>query len=125
MSTVSFGEESNTPTDVQIEMPPLHDAQHGYHRLASAMGLFPDVAIFRRFSTLNVKNILYLQAELVDLEKNLEQAALADSLSGDINRREYHRAWYPLSHPEELPNGDGKQWKTFLHIREVLQQYSK
>ena len=125
MSTSSFGGESNTPTDVQIEMPPLQDGQHGYHRLASVMGLFPDLAIFRRFATLNVQNILYLQAELVDLEKTLEETALADSLSGDINRREHHRAWYPLSHAKLFPGSNADQWNTFLRTREVLQQYSK
>lgn len=124
MPTSSFGEESNTPTDVQIEMPPLHSAQNGYDKLASVMGLFPDVAIFRRFATMNVKNILYLQAELMHLEKQLDEAAQADTMSGDINRREYHRAWFALSRAELLPHGNGRQWKIFLQIREVLQQYN-
>lgn len=125
MSAPSFGEDSHASTEIQIEMPPLRDAPEGYHKLASAMGLFPDLAIFRRFSTLNTKNILYLQAELLDLERQLDDAARADALSNDLNRREYDRAWYNLSHAEDLPNGNGRQWKLFLRIREVLHQYSK
>jgi hypothetical protein len=125
MSTGSFGDDSSAPTEIQIEMPPLHDGQQGYHRLASVMGMFPDVAIFRRFSTLNVENILYLQAELVDLENRLKEAAQADALSDDAIRRENYRALYNLSQAEFLPNGNGLQWKIFLQIREVLQQYNE
>lgn len=124
MSAGSF-EGSNASTEVQIEMPPLDYTQHGYHRLASAMGLLPDLAIFRRFSTLNVKNILYLQAELVYLEDQLEIAAQEDSLSGNTRRRNYDRDWFALSRADSFPDGSGRQWKIFSRIRDVLQQYSE
>ncbi len=45
----------------------------GYTALALLMGRVPEVAIFRRFSTLNARNLLYLQAELVQLEDDLEK----------------------------------------------------
>ncbi len=125
MSSGSFGENSNASTEVGIEIPPLHDSQQGYHKLASMMGLFPDVAIFKRFSTLNVKNILYLQAELAHLENDLDLAAQEDALSGDVFRIDFYRSWCTLSNAESLPNGNGQQWKIFLKIREVLQQYSE
>jgi hypothetical protein len=125
MATNSSGEHSSASTEVRIEMPPLHDGRLSYHRLASAMGLYPDLAIFKRFSTLSVLNILYLQAELVDIQKQLGEAAEADATSSDPLRREYHRAWLNLSHGESMPNGNGRQQKIFLRIREVLQQYRK
>ncbi|KAK8199122.1 uncharacterized protein BKA78DRAFT_290817 [Phyllosticta capitalensis] len=43
----------------------------GYPKLAQRMGLKPETAIFRRFAFLNKLNILYLQAELAELEKQL------------------------------------------------------
>jgi hypothetical protein len=43
----------------------------GYTKLASVMGKNPELAIFRRFSALNAKNLLYLQAEHVNLEARL------------------------------------------------------
>jgi hypothetical protein len=42
---------------------------NGYPKLARHMGASPEIAIFRRFGALNAQNLLYLQAELVHLEK--------------------------------------------------------
>ena len=44
----------------------------GYPRLAALMGSYQETAIFRRFGKLNMLNLLSLQAELTDLEVQLE-----------------------------------------------------
>ncbi|KAF2174453.1 hypothetical protein K469DRAFT_756731, partial [Zopfia rhizophila CBS 207.26] len=43
----------------------------GYAKLATLISKEKDYAIFRKFSTLNARNLLYLQAELTDLESRL------------------------------------------------------
>ena len=43
----------------------------GYAKLAILISKEKDYAIFRKFSTLNARNLLYLQAELTDLESRL------------------------------------------------------
>jgi hypothetical protein len=45
-----------------------------YTELASLMVENPEKAIVRRFALLNVKNLRYMQAELVGLEDQLEKA---------------------------------------------------
>jgi hypothetical protein len=128
LSTVSMeadqGAESITLNDVTVDMPT--DSQpHGYDRLASLMAFLPEAAIFRRFATLNAKNLLYFQAELSFLEEQLEEAEKADAQSSSQNRRQYSREWFKLSHAEDHQDGDPRQWAIFLRIRRVLGEFSR
>ena len=43
-----------------------------YLDLSKLMSKYPEVFILRKFSGLNVKNLLYYQAELAHLEQELE-----------------------------------------------------
>jgi hypothetical protein len=128
LSTVSMQGDSNaesiTLNEVTIDMR-TGPQPHGYDRLASFMGFYLEAAIFRRFATLNAKNILYLQAELFALEQELEKAAKADTQSLSNNRQRYAREWHALSHAEEQQDGNPRQWEIFLRIRRVLSAYSK
>lgn len=116
--------EPKTVTEVTIDMPSLPEDEPGYHRLASLMGGFPEAAPFRRFATLNAKNLLYLQAELTALERELRDAARKDAQSGNQFRENYSRAWVFLCHSDERPDGSPEQWKVFSKIREALREYS-
>lgn len=91
----------------------------GYTKLASLMGENPEIAIFRRFSALNAKNLLYLQAELVNLEARLQRYA-ADG--ANAKNGVYETDWFALSRSEK--DGDQRQWETFLNIRAKLKEYS-
>ena len=98
----------------------------GYAKLSQLMGEFPDVAVFKRYSTLNVQNILYLQARLENLEARLRQFALEDETSNAAARKLYSRDWYSLRQSVEPGAGEGNsnQWYTFLEISDVLKEYS-
>ena len=96
----------------------------GYARLASLMGTYPEVAIFRRFGALNVQNLLYLQAEITILENELRRTENADLESADQDRAIYGRDWQTLSDSID-GSGDGSQWRTFLKNRERLKEYSE
>jgi hypothetical protein len=97
----------------------------GYDILAHLMGAYPELSIFRRFGALNARNVLYLQAELTDLETKLLQAEKVDLESGHVDRKIYSRDWRTLSESVDATNGDGTQWTIFLRIREKLREYSK
>lgn len=97
----------------------------GYDRLASLMGVYSEVAIFRRFGALNAQNLLYLQAELTTLELEFRRIAQADAVSGHQDRTLYSRDWQTLSESVNAPGGDDAQWTTFLRIREKLKEYSE
>jgi hypothetical protein len=43
----------------------------GYGRIATAVALDADLHIFRAFKSLNARNVLYLQSELMELEDTL------------------------------------------------------
>lgn len=120
----------------------------GYAKIATLMGAYPEVAIIRRFAALNAQNILYMQAELVDLESRLRRYEEEDRSSGDQNRVDYAVDWFKLSNAvdaspssgsqtgtstndesEKADDGDnevpqGRRWRLVLQIREKLKEYS-
>jgi hypothetical protein len=106
-------------------MPVKSPQQHvnGYPKLARYMGASPEIAIFRRFGALNAQNLLYLQAELVHLEKKLREFEKRDSQSSEGMKSQYARDWFWLSRSEN--DGNDGQWQTVLAIREKLVEYSK
>lgn len=96
----------------------------GYPQLSQYMGLLPQLGIFRSFSALGAKNILYLHAELVALEEELRQAEERDHGSGDELRVNYRRCWQFL----KLSNCSGEsrpQFRIVIDIRAVLKEYCK
>ena len=95
---------------------------YGYPRFAGQIETQPEYAIFRRFGALNAENLLYLQAELTDLEISLRQQQKVDSESGHARKSKYSRSWYPLSISKS--HGDTTQLDIVLEIRKKLKEYS-
>ena len=102
---------------------PLKDLVTGYPKLAGQMELIPETAIFRRFGALNAQNLLYLQAELIYLEKQLRNCELVDNQSRHGSKSKYALDWFWLS--QSAIDGDEIQWNFVLKIREKLKEYSK
>jgi hypothetical protein len=64
-----------------------------YLDLSKLMSKHPDVFILRKFSGLNVKNLLYYQAELAHLEQELEEIEDEDRLSDENPRKGHATNW--------------------------------
>ena len=95
----------------------------GYPRLAGLLSAKPQTAIFRRFGELNVRNLLYLQAELTVMEHELHEITLEDWKSDNPRDRAYCTQWTCLD--ESIGDDrNGHQWKQCLKIREKLNEYS-
>lgn len=94
----------------------------GYDKLASLMGDHPELATFRRFASLNAKNLLYLQAELTYLESKLRRLAHEDHVSSDEQKKLYAGDWYFLMTSYE--DDESEQWSVMLKAREKLKEYS-
>ncbi|KAK9788201.1 putative DUF6594 domain-containing protein [Seiridium cardinale] len=92
----------------------------GYAKLALLMGRHDEVAIFRRFQTLNMQNLLYMQAELAQLEDDLKKLARDDIDSPD--RIYYAKDWWSLSQSPE--DKEKIQWNKCLDIRKKLKEYN-
>ncbi|CZT46429.1 uncharacterized protein RSE6_06855 [Rhynchosporium secalis] len=79
-----------------------------------------EFSIIRRFGALSMQKLLYMQAELIHLESELDQLS-----KRDVNNRErqfHSKDWYSLSQGETKE--DLEQWQKFLEISEKLEAYS-
>ena len=95
----------------------------GYNRLAAVIGTNHELAIFRRFSTLNAKSLLYMQGELTHLEADLRAIACEDKQSQDPERAEFEFSIHTMRGPHECEDR-GEQWRKVLEIRQKLKDYS-
>ena len=94
----------------------------GYPRLAERMGLKPETLIFRKFVGLNARILLYMQAELVDLERALQKQE-----ERDLNDKEGKRSRYASNYSYLLLShkyGDTTQLELVRKIQVKLEIYS-
>ncbi|KAF7514121.1 hypothetical protein GJ744_004446 [Endocarpon pusillum] len=94
-----------------------------YPRLSEFMGLWPEVAIFRRFGALNTQNLLFLQAEIAHLERELQVIRETEEKREDERGLLAQRSWFELSQATE----DGEycpQWAVIQDIRSKLSEYN-
>jgi hypothetical protein len=94
-----------------------------YKKIAALMGRYPESAIIYQFSELNIQNILYLQAELIGLQKDLHELEDANGRSLDPERSSFSRNWDALNSAKK-EDGSDEQWKLVLSIRNKLKEYS-
>jgi hypothetical protein len=92
----------------------------GYTKLGQFM-TSKHYAIFRQFQSLAARDLLYLQAELVQLDSEHQNAAQTDRECTD-ERQHYDREWWHLSNSEPRGLG-GEQWASALKIRMKLREY--
>ncbi|KIW13860.1 hypothetical protein PV08_06640 [Exophiala spinifera] len=64
------------------------DGLDGYAKVASLMSRYNEYGIFRSFKALNMRNLLYFQAELTQLEQELKEIVRTDQLSDSEARHE-------------------------------------
>jgi len=101
----------------------------GYDTLALGMATCDSFAVFRRFRSLSLENLLYLQADLVRLEKRLRKIQEEDRVSGHEHRAKYSLAWQLIvdsKQRSEKPDDNGnnaRQLNTILEIRRCLREY--
>lgn len=92
----------------------------GYPDLAKIMGPHSGMSLFKRFASLNAKNTLYMQAELLDLERQLDGLEKYDKEDEGLP---YYKDALSLVNCES--NGmNPEQWQLILRIREKLREYS-
>ena len=87
------------------------------------MGIQPEMAMFKRFGALNARNLLYMQSELMNLERTLKRVEMEDAMARQGDKPNYSRDFYWL-HYSEFVGPDTRQLNLIKRIREVLKEYS-
>lgn len=96
--------------------------RQGYPKLAKVFGRNQEHAIFRRFGPLAMLNLMSLQAEILDLEKELENITEQDDKTNDPDVSLYSRSFYHLR-CSQPPNH--LQRELLETTRQKLEQYCK
>jgi hypothetical protein len=117
-STTSARAASSSSSSRQRNAPRLSHVD-GYPKLAHVIGRNPEYAIVRRFTTLDVKLLLYLQAELVQLEHEL-------SNSETLNHQEDESLQQSVTKLMKAEEGTSarNQWEKIQELLEKKERYS-
>ncbi|KAI0857983.1 hypothetical protein F4860DRAFT_487793 [Xylaria cubensis] len=102
------------------EALPTSSGSIGYRRLADYMAWNPLAAIFERFRSANILNLLGLQAEIARLQDELIKITAADEAQADV-RKLYQVDWSALQDSE---GGNSQQRKLIMSLRETLKEYN-
>ncbi|PYH84543.1 hypothetical protein BO82DRAFT_399378 [Aspergillus uvarum CBS 121591] len=105
------------PQNEQQDILPARKTK-GYDELAMFMARDPPSLIFRRFDELNIKNLLYLQAELTSYEVKLQKIVDRENENGHVTVEDDYIV------PKMMTDANNRRWELILQIRKVLTQYN-
>lgn len=100
--------------------------KEGFADVARWISLDPDneTFIYRRFNQLGARNLLYLQSELLTLEKQLDELDRNDAISDDMTLKDSARTWETLMSLHENGNTEAKaRMDLILKLRAKLKEY--
>lgn len=109
------------------DAPPL-ERQGGYAAAASWLARDPDneTFIFRRFDKLAAVNLLYMQSDILELEKRLDDMHLVTVGSHDMDLKDAASTWETLVH-QCRSNNSGQDAKDrlglIMELRSKLKEY--
>lgn len=142
-STIAYtSSDPSTPTTPDLDTKPEPSIAHSYNaedfkasspfpvdgwpKVAAYMAKTPDFASFGRFRELNIKSLIYYQAELWRLRDDLHNAEWRDRVTGTGGPEKYaKRACSLIKSPKSSPGKLKGQWEIIQEIRKVLKEYSK
>lgn len=115
-----------TDKDIDVESG-IHD--DGYPALAHWIAQDPDneTLIFRKFDGLGVRNLLYMQAELFDIEKRVLAFERQISSCQDMDLRVSVRRWetFVENAASTHPRPEQELMKLVKEMREKTKEYRK
>lgn len=92
----------------------------GYDKLARLIADHPSLAIYRKFGLLSSKILLYMQAELVNLENELE--ILVQDDDEEDEKASFKVSWKAMS-SASCENGADLQHRKVVNVQEKLRAY--
>jgi hypothetical protein len=119
------GSTAPVSSSASIALPPPEPERSSgkdtYTGLSEFMSFYPDCAIFRRFDQGNVENLLYMQAEIIHLQRQLQLVREEQNSRGEYNLTT--RSWFDLEQ-QGSPEA-ALHLKLVLRRREKLREYSE
>jgi hypothetical protein len=130
-SAFTLTSKSSQPADVEITPPPKPQQYlQGFPSLSALLASDSDLQVYRRFDRLASRNLLYLQSEILDIEKELDELDAADleaaegKEDGWMEVKLSARCWEAFR--EKSENGEKKEVKRMELIkllRERMAEY--
>jgi hypothetical protein len=99
----------------------------GVQLFAATISKDPTLSIYRRFATLNARNIIYLQSEIADLEKRLLQLdATANAETASLEAWSIPRSWNAMRRAGMKVDTAkwAETWKAAKRLQVILEAYS-
>lgn len=109
-----------------IELGVVREAwRDGYAAVAAFIARDPDneTFIYRKFDQLSARNLLYLQSELIDLEKRLEEYDRETAKSGDMELKQSARKWETFTKNAIIQDEERKRMELVKDIRAKVKEY--
>jgi hypothetical protein len=94
-----------------------------YEGLARFMGAYSGLAIFRRFEALNLRNLMFSQAGVADLEQAYEQVVAEEGSCPETAK--LSQAWTTVAKNDRTGEGPlSVRYELLIRLRKLLEQYS-
>lgn len=127
----TFSSKPSQAVDLEQSSPRTQKKYlEGFHSLSALLASDPDLQVYRRFDSLASRNLLYLQAEILDLEARLEELDAADLEVANAEESEWMevklsaRCWEAFA--EKAESGEEREverMRLIRQIRECLAEY--
>ena len=113
-------------TDIELGTLRVVD-RDGYRAVAAWIARDPDneTFIYRRFDQLSARNLLYLQSELLALEKRLERLDAETAKGADMDLKDSARRWEIFSKNAEDQVDERDRMNIVFEIRAKIKEYRK
>lgn len=117
----------NENANINGRVVPTSSPPEGFASVARWISFDPDneTFIYRKFSELAARNLLYLQCELLVLEKQLNDLDQNDTKSDDMDLKDAARTWETFAQQYEDGIKEAKdRMDIILRLRAKLKEYS-
>ncbi|KAH0553471.1 hypothetical protein GP486_006457 [Trichoglossum hirsutum] len=108
---------------------PVHSTKRyaaGFSDFAAYIASDAELAIYRRFDRLSARNLLYLQSELLELERAVDafdEEDLREQQGPDIDEARVARRWEEFVELSGNREKEGKKMKIIKEVRRVMKEY--
>jgi hypothetical protein len=126
---------SNTPLqDVELAASPQQGVANkprplrGFPSLAAFMSenSYSESFIFQRFDRLAARNLIYMQSELAELQKKMDDLDRQDNQPPfDLEARKCARSWEDFERIKDHNSKQQERWDLMIKIKEKLREYRK